>query len=129
MANPVRIAGGNIDGDVNEGYHAQVDQWGNLRTRQGVFKGTYKVYESSVSASEDIINFDTDSGRTHIVDGWLINDGDDDITIKYAQSGNTLIYGESFTVKESEMVDFLRLDVSKIKIASTGSASYRMLLI
>ena len=129
MASSVRISGGNIDGDQNEGYHAQVDQWGNLRTRQGVFRGTYKVYESSVSTSTNTHDFATDTGRDHIVDGWLMNDGDNDITVSYAQSSNPLIYGESFTVKESETIDFLRLDVCKIKITGASTASYRMFLI
>jgi len=132
MAARVRISGGNIDGENNEGIDAQVDAWGNLRTRQGVFKGTYKVYEDSVAGVADFNTHDFagDTGRNHIVDGWLINDGDGSITVSYSQSSNPLLFGESFTVMADEQIDFLRLDVSRIKVTrGDADASYRMFLI
>ena len=138
MANRVRISGGNIDGDDNEGRDAQVDAWGNLRTREGVFQGSYKTYEDSVSGSGDFNTHDfaTDSGRTHSVEGWLVNDGNSSdnatgtIVISYSQSTNPLSFGDTYTVKSGEIVDFLRLDIARIKVLrGDADSSYRIFMI
>ena len=132
MANRVRITGGKIDGDDNEGRDAQVDEWGNLRTREGVFKGAYKVYEDSVAGAADFNTHDfaTDTGRSHAIEGWLINDGEGTVTVSYSQSSNALLFGESFTVKKGESVDTLRLDIARIKVTrGSADASYRIFLI
>ena len=53
MAEPVRIAGGNIDGVDAEGHHAQVDKNGNLHTREGHYDFDNKVYEDTSFVTGD----------------------------------------------------------------------------
>lgn len=130
MAAPIRIAGGYIDGDNNEGHHAQVDKNGNLRVREGHHGYLNKTYEDTSFVALDspvVHDFNTDTGR-NAVDGWLICDGPGDISVDFTRDGTT--YGDQWTMKSKDVVDLLRLDINKIRITHSGTDSaYRIFLI
>jgi len=74
MAQRVKICGGNIDGDDNEGRDAQVDANGNIRVREGHFEGLNKTYEDASFITGDspaTHDFNDDAGR-NAIDGWII---------------------------------------------------------
>ncbi len=129
MANRVRITGGSIDGDSNEGRDAQVDVNGNLRVREGHFNGLNKAYEDTSFVSGDspaTHSFNTDTGR-NAIDGWLICDGAGNVQIDFSQDGVT--FGDKFTVKKGEVVDLLRLNINKIRVTHVSDSAYRIFLI
>ncbi len=130
MAERVRITGGNIDGDNNEGHDAQVDKNGNLRVREGVYDFDNKAYEDTSFTAADspqTHNFEGDTGRTAI-DGYLIVDGPGDVQFDISRDG--LTYGDKFTVKKGERVNLSHFKVSKIRATHTGTDSaYRINLI
>ena len=130
MANPVRIAGGNIDGDTNEGYHAQVDQNGNLRVREGHFDGDNQSYEDTSFVTGDspaTHDFYTDTGGRCSVDGWVVCDGDGDISVSISRDG--ISYGDAMTMKSGEIIDLLRWKVNKIRVTWIADSAYRIVLI
>lgn len=130
MAERVRITGGNIAGDDNEGRDAQVDQWGNLRVREGIYQFDNKVYEDAdFTAGESPVthNMFGDTGRNS-VDGYLIVDGPGNILVEISRRG--LVYGPQFTMKKGERFSFLRIDAAKVRLAHSGTDSaYRMNLL
>lgn len=129
MANRVRISGGFIDGDNNEGYDAQVDRNGNLRTREGHFAGLNKTYEDASFVAGDspaTHDFNNDKNR-NAIDGWIICDGDGDIQVDFSNDG--ISFGDKFTMKKREVVDLLRLDINKIRITHVADSAYRIFLI
>ena len=124
-----RIAGGNIDGDDNEGYHAQVDRNGNLRVREGHFDGDNKSYKDTsfvVGDSPATHDFYGDIGRCS-VDGWIVCDGDGDISVDVSRDG--ISYGDSMTMKSGEIIDLLRWKVNKIRVTWVADSAYRIVLI
>ena len=124
-----RIAGGNIDGDNNEGYHAQVDKNGNLRVREGHFDFDNKSYEDTSFVTGDspaVLPFFTDTGRES-VDGYIINDGDGDIQVDISRDG--ISYGDKFTMKCEETVHLLHWRVNKLRITWVADSAYRVVLI
>ena len=129
MAGPVRIAGGNIDGSDNEGYHAQVDKNGNLRVREGHFNFDNKSYEDTAfitGSSPQVHDFYGDTGRDS-VDGYIICDGDGDIQVDISRDG--ISYGDKFTMKKGEVVDLLHWRVNKLRVTWVGDSAYRVVLI
>ena len=129
MAESVRIMGGNIDGNDNEGRHAQVDAIGNLRVREGHFDGDNKSYSDTLFLTGDspaTHEFYTDTGRNS-VDGWIICDGDGDIDVDISRDG--ISYGDKMTMKSGEIIDLLRWKVNKIRITWVADSAYRVVLI
>ena len=130
MAEPVRIAGGYIDGDDNEGYHAQVDRNGNLRVREGHYAFLNYVSEDTnfqVGDSPATFDFNLAASR-NAIDGWIVCDEAGDIQVDFSRDG--LTFGEKFTMKSGEIVHLLRLDIDKIRVTHTGTDSfYRIFLI
>ena len=129
MANPVRIAGGNIDGDSNEGYHAQVDKLGNLRVREGHYDFDNKSYEDTSFVSGDspkVHDFYGDTSRDS-VDGYIICDGTGNIQVDISRDG--ISYGDKFTMKSGEVVDLLRWRVNKLRVTWVADSAYRVVLI
>lgn len=130
MANRVRITGGDIDGDDNEGRDAQVDEWGNLRVREGVYKFDNKVYEDASFISADspqTHDMNADTGR-NAVDGYIICDGSGNIQVDISRNG--IAFGDKFTMKKGERVNLLHLDIDKIRVTWTGTDSaYRVNLL
>ncbi len=130
MAERVRITGGNIDGDNNEGRDAQVDQWGNLRVREGVYKADNKAYEDTSFVAGDspqTHDFNNDKGR-NAIDGYIICDGSGNIQVDVSRDG--LSYGDKWTMKKGERVNLLHFDIDKIRVTHTGADSaYRINLI
>lgn len=129
MAERVRITGGNIDGDNNEGRDAQVDKWGNLRVREGIYQYDNKVYEDTSFVTGDspvVHDMFVDTGRNS-VDGYLIVDGPGNILVEISRDG--LSYGDQFTLKKGERFSMLRIDCSKIRITWVSDSSYRINLL
>jgi len=130
MAEPVRIEGGLVDGVDSRGHHAQVDKNGNLHVREGYHNFDNKTYEDSsfeVGDSPATHDFYGDTGR-YSVDGWIVCDGAGDIQVDVSRDG--ISYGDKFTMKQDEIVDLLRMKISKIRITHTGTDSaYRIYLI
>ena len=130
MAERVRITGGNIDGDDNEGRDAQVDQWGNVRVREGVYQNDNKVYEDTSFEAGDspvVLDMFGDTGRKS-VDGYLIIDGAGDILVEISRNG--LTYGPQFTMKKGERFSMLRIDCDSIRLTHSGTDSaYRVNLL
>jgi len=130
MASPVRIIGKSDARDLNEAIAAQVDRLGNLMVREGALPGLNKTYEDSSFEAGDspaVHNFLSDTGR-RAQEGWIICDGDGDIQVDYSRDGIT--YGDKFTVKSGEVVDFLRLDIARIRVTYVSANSgYRIFLV
>ena len=129
MAEPVRIMGGNIDGDSNEGRQAQVDANGNLRVREGHFDFDNKSYEDTnfvTGSSPATHNFNNDTGRNS-VDGWIVCDGDGDIQVDISRDG--ISYGNKMTMKSGEIIDLLRWKVNKIRVTWVSDSAYRIVLL
>ena len=130
MAERVRITGGNIDVDDNEGRDAQVDEWGNLRVREGVYKFDNKVYEDASFIEADspqTHDMNADTGR-NAVDGYIISDGPGDIQVDISRNG--IAFGEKFTMKKGERVNLLHLDIDKIRVTwVSADSAYRINLL
>ena len=131
MAQRVRISGGDIAGHDNEAYDANVDKTGSLWVREVAHAShTNKSYEDTSFVSGDspaTHAFYTDTGR-NATDGWIKCDGPGDITVDF--SANGLTYGDSFTVKNGEVIDVLRMSINKVRITHSGTDSaYRIFLI
>ncbi len=129
MAAGVRIAGGNIDGTDNEGHHAQVDKWGNLRVREGMYDFDNITYEDSSFVTGDspaTHDFNGDSGR-NAVDGYIICDGQGDIQVDVSRDG--ISYGNKWTMKRNEKVNLSHYNVDKIRVTWVSDSAYRINLI
>lgn len=131
MANRVRITGGDIDGDDNEGRDAQVDAWGNLRVREGIYDQDNKTYEitSLSGTSINTHDFNGDTGRT-AVDGYIICDGTGNIKVDVSRDG--LVYGDQFTIRAGENIGLAHLKIDSIRVRltdTTSTSAYRIFLI
>lgn len=130
MADPVRIVGGNIDDNDNEGIQAQVDAAGNLHVTQGGAPGLNQAYEDASFEAGDspaTLDFNNDASRNAMA-GWIICDGDGDIQVDFSRNG--VNFGEKFTMKLGEMVNLRGLSIDKLRITHTGTDSaYRVFLV
>ncbi len=129
MAVSIRLMGGNIDGEDNEGRHAQVDTWGNLRVREGVYKFDNKVYEDVSFIEGDspqAHDMNADTGR-NAVDGYIIVDGPGDVQVDISRDG--INFGDKFTMKKGERVNLLHLDIDKIRVTWVSNSAYRINLL
>lgn len=129
MAERVRITGGDINGTDNEGRDAQVDSWGNLLTREGVYQFDNKVYEDTsfvVGDSPVVLDMFGDTGRRS-VDGYIICDGPGDILVEITRNG--LTYGPQFTMKKGERFSMLRIDCDSIRLTHSADSAYRVNLL
>lgn len=129
MAGRVIITGGNIDGVDSTGRDANVDANGNLWVREGHYDFDNKTYEDTLTVDNSpvTVDFNDDTGR-NAVEGWIINDGAGTLTVAVSRRG--LVFGDAFTVKKGETVDFLRLDIDSLKLTHSGTdADYRIFLI
>ncbi len=129
MAERVRITGGNIDGVDNEGRDAQVDQWGNLRVREGMYDFDNKVYEDASFATGDspqTHDFNSDASR-NAVDGYIICDGPGNIQVDISRDG--ISYGAKWTMKKGERVNLQHFNIDKIRITWVSDSAYRINLI
>lgn len=129
MAERVRITGGNIDGDNNEGRDAQVDSWGNLRVREGTYQFLNKTYEDTSFVTGDspqTHDFNADTGR-NAVDGYIICDGPGEIQVDISRNG--IDFGDKFTIKKGERVNLIHYDIDKIRVTWVSNSAYRVHLI
>ena len=130
MAERVRVTGGNIDGVDNEAIDAQVNkESASLHTIAGQINASNKTYEDASFVTGDspvTINFYGDTGRVS-VDGYVVCDGPGNIQVAVSRDG--LIYDDTFTMKEGEVVCLDHVKVNKIRISWTADSAYRVNLI
>ncbi len=128
MAEPVRIVGHTSDRDSNEGFQAQVDQFGNLQVREGSYQGLNKSYEDTAFVTGDspaVHNFYGDMGR-YVQDGYMIVDSGE-VQVDVTRDG--INYGSKWTMKAGEKVSFLRMDIKKVRVTWVSDSAYRINLI
>ena len=88
--------------------------------------GIYKVYEdSSFVIGDSLVELDinTDLG-INSREGYIIVDGPGDILVEIA--GENEEYGEQFTMKEGEVINFEGLEISKIRLTHSADSAYRV---
>ena len=61
-------------------------------------------------------------------DGYIVNDGDGDFTIKHTHDGN--LWGDTHTLKKNEVYSLWKIDIHSIIITHSGTDSaYRVMVI
>ena len=136
MAERVRISGGAIGQESNEGKDAQVNSEGSLHIIPGIggAGGTYPgynvAYEDTTFLTGDspaTHDFNADAGR-NAVGGWIICDGAGNIQVDFSRDGVNYS-GSKWTMKKGERVNLENLDIDKIRVTWVSNSAYRINLI
>lgn len=85
----------------------------------------YQTFEGTLTAVNSPVTIDVNAnlGRNS-VDGYLVNDGTGDITVDISHNGS--IFLDTFTIKQSEVLELDFIDIDTIRLTHTGTnAGYR----
>ena len=88
--------------------------------------GTYKVYENTnfvVGDSPVVLDINTDLGKD-VQEGYITNDGDGNILVEFADDDG--VYGEQFTMKKWDTINFEGLVINKIRLTHVTDSAYRI---
>jgi len=88
--------------------------------------GTYKVYEDNdfvVGESPVVLDINTDLGKNSR-EGYITIDGPGNVLVEFADINGT--YGEQFTMKKEETINFEGLIISKIRLTHVTDSAYRV---
>ena len=95
---------------------------------EGSYRLLPKVYEGSVVNPATVdLDMNADTGRNSI-DGWIINDGPAAMQVSFSRDG--VVFSEAWTVLTvGETNDLSKFDIDTLRLTSTGTSAYRILLI
>jgi len=90
----------------------------------------YKAYEDSSFVAGDspvVHDFNTDLGKNGR-EGYIVCDGTGNILVEIANK--SFAYGDQFTMKENDILNFQGLEISKVRLTHSGTDSaYRIWVI
>ena len=136
MPERVRISGGKIGQENNEGIDAQVNKEGSLHVIPGIGgsggtnPGYNKAFEDTnfvIGSSPATHDFNAAAGR-NAIGGWIICDGVGNIQVDFSRDGISFS-GDKWTMKKGERVNLENLDIDKIRVTHVTNSAYRINLL
>jgi hypothetical protein len=100
-----------------------------VRSVKNFIQGTYKVYENNnfvVGDSPQVLDINTDLGKNSS-EGYITIDGPGDVLVELGDVDK--VFGEQFTMKKNETINFEGLEVSKIRLTHVTDSSFRVWVI